>query len=286
MNRKRHHDSSPRRGMAFLSRVAQALLATLAIGLVFVIALSAPAADPAKKVQLPGPSDAPPVVKTVKPSGHKPTDYKSTHYLIHTDLPSKEAHELLNRLEVMLGLISKYWAEKPMGTIECYVVKDLQNWPEGSLDPSGRAKIEEGAGVTLVDALTRGNKPVAAKAVVYATADHGTPQHEAVHAYCGQTFGRTGPLWYSEGMAELGQYWQADDMRSVHCPDYVVQYIHSTRPKPLSEIVSEDGVQRPGRPSARAATRGRTMPGAGRCATCWPTTPITAPAFGRWGSAI
>ncbi len=203
----------------------------------------------AKKSQLPGPSGEAPVVKTAKPQVHKPADFKSTHFLIHTDLPSKEAHELLNRLELMLKLISNYWGHPPLGMIECYVVKDLSCWPDGSLAGQGRAKIQQGAGVTLVETLNRGNTTVAAKAIVYATADHGTPQHEAVHAYCGQTFGKTGPLWYSEGMAEMGQYWRPGDA-SVRCPDYVIEYIHSVRAKPLSEILSEDGIARPGRPSA------------------------------------
>jgi hypothetical protein len=204
------------------------------------------AREPAsKKVPSPGPSDAP--VKTVKVS--QPADFKSTHFLLHTDLPSKEAHDLLNRLETMLKLIANYWGHPPLGTIECYVVKDLGCWPEGVLSAQGRAKIQQGAGVTLVETLNRGNQTVAAKAIVYATADHGTPQHEAVHAYCGQTFGKTGPLWYSEGMAEMGQYWRPGDA-SVRCPDYMIKYIRSVPPKPLAEILAEDGMPRPGKQAA------------------------------------
>ena len=179
----------------------------------------------------------------------KPADFKSTHFLIHTDLPSKDAHELLRRLEVMLGLVAKYWGQPLNGTIEAYVVKDLANWPADSLDPAGRAKIETGAGITLVETLNQGRRTLAAKAVVYAVADHGTPQHEAVHAYCGQTFGRVGPLWYSEGMAEMGNYWRPNDA-SVRCPDYVIDYIRHSHPKSLAEILFEDGVDRPGRPVA------------------------------------
>src|ERR1700682_4654782 len=99
----------------------------------------------------------------------------------------------------MLDLISKYWGRPPVGLIECYVVKDLDKWPLDALDPGGRAKIQEGAGVTLTQTLIGpGNKKVISKSVVYAVADHGTPQHEAVHAYCGQNFGTAGPLWYAE----------------------------------------------------------------------------------------
>lgn len=196
------------------------------------------------KVQLPGPSDAP-GEKSIKPLPHKPADFKSTHFLIHTDLSSKEAHELLKRLEQMLVLVAKYWNHPPVATIECYVVKDLKHWPAGSLLPAGRAKIQQGAGVTIVETLNRGAQTVAAKAIVYATAEHGTPQHEAVHAYCGQAFGKTGPLWYSEGMAEVGQYWRPDEL-SVNCPDYVIRYIRSRPPKPLGEILGEG---RPGNPN-------------------------------------
>jgi len=76
-----------------------------------------------------------------------------------------------------------------------------------------------------------------AKSVVYAVADRGTPQHEAVHAYCGQSFGRTGPLWYSEGMAEMGQYWRANDS-SVNAEPVVIRYLRESEPKSLNEIVN------------------------------------------------
>jgi hypothetical protein len=119
--------------------------------------------------------------------------------------------------------------------IECYVAKDLKNWPPNSMDPDGMRKIAAGAGVTLTETLTLGNQ-FQAKAVVYAVADHGTPQHEAVHAYCGQNFGTTGPTWYSEGMAEMGQYW-VEGERAVNAHPTVIKYIRSTPPKGLLEIV-------------------------------------------------
>ncbi|MEX2111933.1 MAG: hypothetical protein WD845_02045 [Pirellulales bacterium] len=200
------------------------------------------------QVELPGPSDAPRSIAVAGPAARQPADYKSTHFELHTDLPADEARKLLNRLEVMLRLISKYWGQPCSSTIEMYVVKDLANWPEGSLDSVGRAKIAEDAGITLVETLNRGDELVAAKAVVYAIADRGTPQHEAVHAYCGQTFGRVGPLWYAEGMAELGNYWRPDDA-SVECPDYILEYLRANRPKPLRAILGEE-VDRPGRPAA------------------------------------
>jgi hypothetical protein len=162
-----------------------------------------------------------------------PTDYRSQHFLLHTDLSVAEAKDLLNRLEYMLGIISTYWAKPPQGILECYVVKDLKNWPDGAIpDEFGRAKIAEGAGVTVT--LTLGNQ---AKSTVYAVADRGTPQHEAVHAYCGQNFGTTGPTWYSEGMAEMGQYWRKNDL-SVQVHDVVIEHLRRSEPKSLNAIVN------------------------------------------------
>lgn len=170
-----------------------------------------------------------------KEGGGQPMDYKSIHFLLHTDLSPAEAKELLTRLETMLGLISKYWGKPPQGIIEVYVAKDLRNWPADAMDPSGYAKIAEGAGVTLTQTITQGNR-FQAKATVYAVPDRGTPQHEVVHAYCGQNFGTTGPTWYSEGMAEMGQYWHEGD-RSVNIHDVVLRYLKESSPKGLLEIV-------------------------------------------------
>ncbi|HTI51426.1 MAG TPA: hypothetical protein VL475_10760, partial [Planctomycetaceae bacterium] len=155
--------------------------------------------------------------------------YSSKNFVVYTDLPAPEAQELLKRLETMLGLISKYWGRPLSGTIEMYVVGELRKWPAGSIPSEGLASVEAGGGLTVTHTLTQGNA-FHAKSVVYATADRGTPQHEAVHAYCGQTFGRTGPVWYSEGMAEMGQYWRPDDM-SVNAHDAVIRYLRSSEIK-------------------------------------------------------
>ncbi len=162
-------------------------------------------------------------------------DYRSQHFYIHTDLPAAEAQELLERLERMLALISVYWQKQAQGIIECYVVKDLANWPAGTLpDEDGRQMIASGGGITISQVL--GNT---GKSTVYAGADRGTPQHEAVHAYCHQNFGTAGPTWYAEGMAEMGQYWRKDD-KSVQVHDVVVKYIRSSEPKTLNAIVNSN----------------------------------------------
>ena len=171
----------------------------------------------------------------------QPTDFRSQRFLLHTDLPAKEANELLGRLETMLTIISTYWGRPPAGMIELYVVKDLAAWPENVIEEEGRAKIAEGAGVTITQTLSVGGlgaprRKVAAKAVVFAVADQGTPQHEAVHAYCGQTFGATGPVWYAEGMAEMGQYWRKNE-RGVVCHPEIIRYLQSGEVKRVSDIL-------------------------------------------------
>ncbi|MCY2963613.1 MAG: hypothetical protein NT069_08190 [Planctomycetota bacterium] len=168
--------------------------------------------------------------------------FTSNHFELHTDMTREEAVDLLERLEKMLGLISKYWGKPAVGVIDMYVVKDLSKWPAGSLNPEGLAHIEAGAGVTLGKTMTRGDEFIS-KATVYAVADRGTPQHEAVHAYCVHAFGRVGPVWYAEGMAEMGQYWRGDD-RAVHAHRGVCEYLRRATPMSLNEIVN--GTQKTG----------------------------------------
>ncbi len=180
---------------------------------------------------------------TGKPDGTGVAEYRSQHFFMTTDLSAAEAKEQLDRLETMLGLISEYWGRPSRGIIEMYVAKDVNKFPDGMLPADGLRKIANHEGVTLTQTLTGGSaKPggkaqvVDAKAVVYAYADRGVPQHEAVHAYCGQTFGRTGPLWYSEGMAEMGNYWRKGE-RAVNVHEAVIKLIHSSTPKTMKAIV-------------------------------------------------
>ena len=202
------------------------LLGAVVIGVLPIVAAPALAQSPARQP-----------ARAADPAAGKPTDYSSPHFLIHTDLSAADAKDLLTRLETMLGLISAYWGKPPSGVIECYIVDNLDNWPDGSIPSAqGRDKIEAGAGVTMTQRLSQG-KRFLAKAVVYASADRHTPQHEAVHAYCGQTFGETGPVWYSEGMAEMGAFWKKGET-AVNCHEEIVRYLRRAEPKSLNAIVN------------------------------------------------
>ncbi|MCE9526100.1 MAG: hypothetical protein K8R36_08605 [Planctomycetales bacterium] len=163
-------------------------------------------------------------------------DYRSEHFMVHTDLPPEEAKELLKKLEQMLSLISAYWTRPPVGIIECYVVKDIKKWPQDTIpEDYGYQKIAEKAGVTISQGL--GN---VVKSTVYAYSEHGIPQHEAVHAYCHQAFGKSGPVWYSEGMANMGLYWRKEDP-SVLLPGPELEYLRTAEIKSLNAIVNPRG---------------------------------------------
>lgn len=169
-------------------------------------------------------------------------EYSSKNFLVHTDLSANDSKELLERLEKMLVLVSGYYGKPNSQTIEMYVVADRNQWPAGSIPAEAIDSILNDAGITLSVTASQqdlqGEKQiVAAKSIVWAVASRGVPQHEAVHAYCHQNFGRTGPTWYAEGMAEMGQYWREKD-DGVHIHDGVLQYLKESEPKGLIEITA------------------------------------------------
>lgn len=173
------------------------------------------------------------------PAAPAPRLYKSPNFHVMTDLPPEDADALLKRLETMLKLVSAYFGRRNPRPIEMYVINDFDYWPEATLagmEPDGILSVRTGGGITFTQTISSGDQFIA-KAVVYAAPDHGIPQHEAVHAYCGQAFGRTGPVWYSEGMAEVGNYWREND-KSVTADPRILEYLKSGDPRPLDQIVN------------------------------------------------
>ena len=162
----------------------------------------------------------------------EPREIRSKHFVLYTDVSDRSANILLSKLETMYALVSGYFSARPNSIIECYVVSDLGKWPSGQLDPRGIAKIAEPAGVTL---STSG--PGGVKAVVYSCDKHSVVQHEAIHAFCSLTFGKTGPVWYSEGMAEMGQYWIPGET-AVNIDPVVIDYLANSPQKSLASIVA------------------------------------------------
>jgi hypothetical protein len=169
----------------------------------------------------------------------QPQLYKSRNFHVMTDLPAEAADELLGRLETMLKLVSAYYGRPNMRPIEMFVFDEFGHWSESQLaqlSPDGIAMVRGGGGLTITQSLRSGNEFVS-RSIVYAGSDHGTPQHEAVHAYCGHAFGACGPVWYAEGMAEVGNYWVEND-KSVTADPRIIEYLKSQEPRPLNHIVN------------------------------------------------
>ncbi len=161
-----------------------------------------------------------------------PRELRSEHFVLYTDISDRSGQILLAKLETMYGLVSGYYSARPNSVIECYVVQDLRKWPRGRLNPVGAAKIAQRAGVTLT--LTNGRNT---KATVYSCEKHSVVQHEAVHAFCALTFGKLGPVWYAEGMAEMGQYWKPGEV-AVNIDSVVIDYLANAKPKKMADIVA------------------------------------------------
>lgn len=165
-----------------------------------------------------------------------PRTYTSRNFLIHTDMEPEAVEELIARLEIMLGSISKYWGQPNQSTIECFVVQELKQWPHGAIPPEALPSIRQRAGVSYFRSVPN-NPQWGTKAQVFAVSTRGVAQHEAVHAYCSQTFGSTGPVWYAEGMAEMGNYWKDGDV-SVNASPKVIDFLKKSAPKSLNEIIN------------------------------------------------
>ncbi len=167
----------------------------------------------------------------------EPREIRSDHFILATDISDRSAQILLAKLETMHELIGAYFRAAPDRPILCYVIRDLKQWSNRRLKADGVQKIAQGAGVTLWRVQKNGGRKTGAEAEVYSCADHRVCQHEAVHAFCALTFGATGPVWYSEGMAEMGQYWKPDQL-AVDINPAVVRYLQNAKPKKMADIVA------------------------------------------------
>ncbi len=165
-----------------------------------------------------------------------PQLYDSKNFKLQTDLPKEDAEELLEKLETMLVLVSKYWAVPNRQKIECVVVADLRNWSGTPIDPRALPSLKANAGITFSDFRRRGNR-TSIRAVAFGVARTSIVQHEAVHAYAYYAFGHCGPPWYAEGMAEMGSYWIEGDT-TVTAPRHVTEYLRRSKPRKVKEITT------------------------------------------------
>lgn len=164
--------------------------------------------------------------------------FRSDHFVLTTDVGQEQADKQLARLEQLLQHVAEYWNKPPQGKIECFLAQDVAAWPPDALDERGRKVIEQGFGTTLTYTTGSGGRRQA-RAQVYASAAGTSLIHEAVHAYCRQTWFEVGPLWYAEGMAEVGQYWRADQP-GVHCEEGLAPMLRRGEPWTIEQITAMD----------------------------------------------
>lgn len=171
----------------------------------------------------------------------EPKEYRSQHVFMLSDLPADEAKATLDEIEQMLELVAGYYGRKPVGIIQIYAARDLKSWPAKTLaamEEGGKSRILAGLGRTT-SVTARIGRTSNTQATIYAPADRRTLLHESVHAYCRQTFHGVGPVWYSEGMAEMGQYWKKNVL-GVNVPDEVLAFLKKHPPKSTKEVVESD----------------------------------------------
>ncbi len=167
----------------------------------------------------------------------RPRELRSEHFLMKTDISDRQAQVLLDKLEGMFALVAEYYGRRPRTPVEVYVVDQLSQWDVSEWDPRVVNKVRNGEGTTLYRRV--GSEQ---QAVVFAANKQDVVQHEAVHGFCFLTFQNTGPLWYAEGMAEMGQYWRADDL-AVSANPAVIGYLRSRPPQPLKSIINATKIE-------------------------------------------
>jgi hypothetical protein len=165
-----------------------------------------------------------------------PSTVRTPHFVVHSDLTDSEVQAVIKRMEATLDASERYWGQPLRGSIECYVVKNLDAWPDWKLPhPMARVLIGRVGGATVGRRVKAGNRQKA-KAMVFASTGDGVAEHEVVHAYCGQTFGAIGPDWYREGMAQMITYRRCSG-EGVKCPPRVLKNIKSGKRRQLGGIL-------------------------------------------------
>ncbi|QDU63541.1 hypothetical protein Pan216_44210 [Planctomycetes bacterium Pan216] len=166
--------------------------------------------------------------------------HTSKHFRINTDLPDEDAKSLLNDLEKMYGQLVRYFGRGVIKPIPGHVVVRHGNFPD--LTPDVRERVANGGGICKGSFIgeRRGSRfiPRDGDATFYAAGKKQVALHEAVHAFCYLSFGRAGPVWYAEGMAELGQYWRGTT-DEVNADPHVIRYLKLEPPRTLLQVAND-----------------------------------------------
>ncbi len=170
-----------------------------------------------------------------------PREEHSDHFVLHTDISKRSSRVLLEKLETMHRFLSRYYGVKPNAIIECYVVSDPENFTR-AVPRYALNKIRARSGLTQYRSRNGapGKRPRTV-ATVYSCDDQNIVQHEAVHAFCSIAFGSVGPVWYAEGMAELGQYFVPGE-EAIQIEPVIVEYLKEAKVKDIETIVQANQI--------------------------------------------
>ena len=161
---------------------------------------------------------------------------RSPRLAISTDLTADQADDLLRRMELTLDKAVDHWGRPVRERIECYVIDNLDNWPDSALPhPVARMIVGNVGGAAFARRVGAGIQ-ARHEVKVLASSDPDIAVHEVVHAYCGQVFGTTGPWWYREGMAQMITFGY-DDCRGLQCPPEVWEQLHAGDRKSIPGIL-------------------------------------------------
>lgn len=165
--------------------------------------------------------------------------YQSDRFLLNTDVVETAAEEQLKELNRLSERLEDYWGKKSHQKIACWWVADLKAWPADQIPSEAREKIKQRSAVTLTERAKLDDQVVSITSKVYSSAKAANLHHEVVHAFCWQTFGRCGPNWFAEGMAEVLAHEQ-DKAAGVQYFPWAIDYLRKDASSPTpSDIVSE-----------------------------------------------
>jgi hypothetical protein len=160
--------------------------------------------------------------------------YRSKRFVVRTDLSQAQADAALTRLEQLVDQLEAYWGKPTKGPIEVRLVGKLDRWSPNELPADATEQLKQNAGTTLTERATdEDGNVVSIESIVYATPDPRSYLHEAVHAYCWQTFGRCGPDWYAEGMAELWAF------RMSGVSEKFAAFLRENPPVTIADVVGD-----------------------------------------------
>jgi hypothetical protein len=161
---------------------------------------------------------------------------KSAHFVVHTDSPIDEADRALLRMEETLRFAVSCWGKELGEEVECFLVRDLDNWPKTSLPhPLARIFVGHVGGATLAPSPTNAKIAGVDRVIIYASARPGIVEHEVMHAYCSVIFGEGGPGWFREGMAEMASFRESTAL-GVRCPPERLAELRKSEFLPISHV--------------------------------------------------